>query len=444
MKIVKPPNSIRPGKLTDRQQAWRGLSTRFHFGIFGLSSLLIVSVVFAALQANALDWTNVYGLVGEPIISLKSNPRLDAPLFNSFYTKQRDYTEQEFAALSNAEIFLSKGGKYTTAARDLYWGDRVRSANSSARILSYEVVYGRSPEWLDYPDVNRHEDWFLHDTGGKRINNGSYSIFDLRKQQVLDYLIEFNTSLVRQYNFDGIFIDNLNCASRNYAYLDCSTFDTIAKNMLTNLRSKNPKKLIFYNGVMVGYGLANDNLGYANLVDGVFIERFGERDCTHEQPAHVLHQYLDRLIELDRMDKLVIASANNYCDDKVPLSDAAMSYYQTTLAVFLLGKGKQSYFRYRVQFPNDYVASFLGRTELSDLLSGQALWDSDKQASYTEIEPGVYFREFEGARVYWNTSATTFVAKGNEPSCTILGERPSELRVPPGRGIIFLKHCAGR
>ncbi len=88
---------------------------------------------------------------------------------------------------------------------------RLKALNSSITVLYYRLAWATWSWEENWSVINAHEDWFLHDTQGRRIQNGNprdaWYLMDLSSPEYRMYIVNYIANVVRTRGFDGVFID---------------------------------------------------------------------------------------------------------------------------------------------------------------------------------------------------------------------------------------------
>lgn len=105
------------------------------------------------------------------------------------------------------------------------WTRRVRAINPRFLMLHYQLAVGTGPapfmageKWIsDFPEVSRHEDWFLHDAQGRRLHQTAWNwdVMDIRfdpsgqpKTGFPAYWVKAALQRMRAGEDDGCFADS--------------------------------------------------------------------------------------------------------------------------------------------------------------------------------------------------------------------------------------------
>jgi hypothetical protein len=87
---------------------------------------------------------------------------------------------------------------------------RIKALNPNIIILGYKDIMGISTSHPDYPVVNAHEDWFLHDIHGNRLVNRNWGWYamDVGNNGWRSYYANYVKDKLDIYLFDGVFADD--------------------------------------------------------------------------------------------------------------------------------------------------------------------------------------------------------------------------------------------
>ena len=88
---------------------------------------------------------------------------------------------------------------------------RIKTLNANIVILGYKDIMGIQPTDPDYPEVDAHDDWFLHDLNGNRLVHKSYGweALDVGKAGWREHYANYVKEIFAEYSFDGVFADDV-------------------------------------------------------------------------------------------------------------------------------------------------------------------------------------------------------------------------------------------
>jgi len=349
--------------------------------------------------------------------------------FNLF-VNYKGMASEDIDKLSDADFFWTKVGKGRNAPYPDRFLELVRKRRPNAKVLVYEITYGRAETQVDWAEVNQHEEWFLH-KGGKRIKSGNYWLMDLGNPGYIDHLVTINVQVAQKYGYDGVFLDNFFCQGLLESSIGCERFERSAERLMKGFKQQNPKFLIIYNGLRIGRH--DDNMQYLKWADGIFMERFCTRNCDRLQDPKATMAYVKRLQKLDRIGKIVLVNATYQCQGAPSAlnQEQFRHYCRYCLAAYLTGMGDHTFFRIRAYNPKDPQSGIGVREQPIPL--GRPIGEPS-------IRDGVYIRDFSNGRVFWNPAETDMDFRLNTPLFTLARNKIQQVKVEKRSGVILFNH----
>jgi hypothetical protein len=394
-----------------------------------------LSGLLKSYKNSALRWIATFlclSLVSTAVAGVTA-PSESVRRFN-FLGYYGNVTGQWLESLLDADFFFSKIGKAKGDPYPYSLLDLVRTRRPGAKVLVYEIGYGRAESQTDWAEVSQHEEWFLHE-GGNRLKQGNYWLMDLGHPGYIDHLVTFNAQVAQKYGYDGVFLDNLFCQTWLKKSIGCERFERSAERLMKGFKQQNPELFIMYNGLRVGWADANGQ--YLKWADGIFVEKFCNHDCERLQDPRTTIAYVKRLRELDRTGKTVLVNARYLCEATPPALDQpqVQRYCRYCLAAYLTSMGDHTF--YRVNLLNPKVPqSNIGIREQPVPL-GRPLGEPT-------IRDGVYIRDFAYGQVFWNPSERDVDFKLNSSLFTLAGHKIQQVKLEKRSGVILFNHNPGR
>jgi hypothetical protein len=136
---------------------------------------------------------------------------------------------QEFIATHFDMVNSPKS--YQTAAAN------VKALNSDITILGYYDVCAMSTTYPDWNQVTQHEDWFVHDINGNRVQPSGYptNYFMNPNSDWSDYFAQQCQEFLTNYpQFDGIFADDVLTDLVNDGFVFSVPYSQIPSDVLSN------------------------------------------------------------------------------------------------------------------------------------------------------------------------------------------------------------------
>lgn len=255
---------------------------------------------------------------------------------------------------------------------------KLKALNTNLIVVFYKNIIGMSPEMEDWDIVNAHEDWFLHDLNGNRLQvKGEYGWFlmDMTNEGWREHFASFLQTKLSS-GFDGVFFDDC------WTHLFKDAW-TVPEEDVPNLNTGTPytqwqtamRDFISYVKTIVGNKLLIYNGGCPclDIADGKMLEGF----CLGTNPL----DHVNQLASDSATQKIVMASPYGGVKD-------THENFMFCYACYLLGiKGNKTYFSWI-----NYYATNQGYYAEMDVETGRAIG-----AYY--VEDGLYQRIFEHVKV---------------------------------------------
>jgi len=113
----------------------------------------------------------------------------------------------------------------------------IKTLNSNIKILGYYDAIFEDNTWSDWQYVNNHEDWFVHDINGNRIERVTYPGQYLMNPNSgwSDYCAQQNQQFLQNHpQYDGIFVDDASSDLIDDDYTFKVPFSQFENGVLTN------------------------------------------------------------------------------------------------------------------------------------------------------------------------------------------------------------------
>ena len=294
-----------------------------------------------------------------------------------------------------SQDFITHMAKFDLIDTDFKIGpdvEKIKAINPSIIILQYNDVMARSPDSEDWAEVDQHEEWFLHDVSGSRLQNEYWGFYcmDISSQGWRQHYADYVKEKIDLYGFDGVFADDVwthlfkdawtvpseNVPDWNYMVNDYTYWQTQMRGLLTYVKSRIGDRLLIYNGP--------SNI-YLDVSDGKMGENFAFYDKEWRMPIDDIND----LAEISATDKYYLASPHTIPED-------TEKNFLYAFCCSLLGvNGPNAYF----SWINIYAES-QGHYPQMDLDFGNPI------GPYYPVEEALYGRDFDHAKVFVNLSET--------------------------------------
>ena len=300
----------------------------------------------------------------------------------------------------------------------------------------------------DWPEINKKEDWFLHDENGERIlvyiHNGArerYAI-DCTNPELQRYMGEAAKEIVDN-GYDGVFLDNFGLEllfRRTDKYtgfpadMTNMRWQDGGKNLIVAIKQalgeENP---VIFNGLHGGYSTKRSSFqtegispfaaamqAVENCDGGMWEGYFGWSGLSLDES--VLQRTVDTLAVFNRLNKVTVALATGDSEH-----DAEVLF-----CLYLLSMdGDNAYFSYVPDYKRIKWYSIFDT-------------DIDKPASDYELHDGIATRRFGKGLVAVNTREQEAVVALPKTYRNRLGDEVKELTLPPKSGEILFEVTAAK
>jgi len=163
----------------------------------------------------------------------------------------------------------------------------IKEIHPTIKLIVYNSIISSHPNYSDWGEVETHEDWFLHDINGERLQVGSWYAMDIANRQWRTHLIQRCLSWIQNHDVDGIFTDNTWTFWRNKWSIFTVSDDLVADlpnwhndmiTFLSEFKTALGTKLLIPNTV--------DPQNYIGVCDGQFFELVFVRPL-HDIPMEI-------------------------------------------------------------------------------------------------------------------------------------------------------------
>jgi len=320
----------------------------------------------------------------------------------------RTWTDAELSFLANHFTLFDFGFEFDTQALK-----NLKAKNPNMKIIGYKDISGMNTYMDDWTEVNSHEDWFIHDINGNRVQQKDYGWYLMDpasgwKQHYVSYL---NAKFAATPEWDGVFIDD--CApelppwpnwnvpnsyikSADYARWHADTLGML-QYLKTNLMSG---KIAIANTYSTGL------TDYINAIDGVMYEGFAHASWSDfntfgASAGGGMPEVLNTIAQATATGKIVWCDSGTAIPSNPTAADLAQvaKIVKYSYAAFLLAmNGPKAYFNFNDWYSND------GSKGYYSIMDTQLGTPSNSYYS----NQNVYMRNFTGGKVLLNPSNSTY------------------------------------
>ena len=297
--------------------------------------------------------------------------------------------------------------------------EKIKAINPGIIILGYNDVMGRSPNSEDWSEVDQHEDWFVHDVDGNRLQNKHWGWYcmDVGNQGWREHYANYVREKIDLYGFDGVFADDVWSHLFKDAWTvplekvpDYPDWHHKMIEFLRHVKSRVGSKLLIVN--------TPNNSDYVDVADGKMEEHFAFKSFSSQTPI----DNIDALFQISGRDKYYLASPHNMPED----TEKNMLY---ALCCFLLGvNGPNAYFSWR----NVWSEPSHGYRPEFDVSLGSP-------ANEYYLIGSVYARDFEKGKVLVNPTRSSYTFSLEENYKTLGGQVVSNVTLAANTAIILLR-----
>jgi hypothetical protein len=277
----------------------------------------------------------------------------------------------------------------------------VKAKNSAVMTLAYRELHTMYTGYDDWATVNAHEDWFLHTSGGQRIQNLDYYwyLMDAGSAGWREHFVSHaNTTYLNTAAYDGLFADDVHDELPNWWNLsgelqeaDIASWHSDVSGMLAYVQANLLEgKLFFINSDQLG------EYDYVQYVDGVYIEDYCHpewlTDSQHNEEWFVVQKLVDFNYITNTLEKYCVSATGTLTR---PVTDYILKY---NLAAHLLGiNNGKGYFAFNT-FINDPAQGYYAIADVDIGTVSGAYYSSQN----------VYWRDFADGLVLWNPSSSNY------------------------------------
>lgn len=179
------------------------ISTGFMLGAI-IISLISTNLTFASNQQSLSITSN--GTISYPSVANPIKKSLICfGVDNTFWHDGSGDWHSDNAAWASKFDMVVCGPTVTNVAT-------VKALNPNIVVLGYKDLVGMKEDMDDWAVVNQHEDWFMHDIYGNRLqtdpNLWSWWLMNISNPGYRQHLVDYCTNFLTTRNFDGVFCDD--------------------------------------------------------------------------------------------------------------------------------------------------------------------------------------------------------------------------------------------
>lgn len=282
---------------------------------------------------------------------------------NAHFGISNGLTSDEYQFLAETFDFITitagpkKGDDYTSA--ELYTAEaakEIKKRNPDATVIFYWASDKPKFQSKITNDTYPGDYYPYSESKGSSVRRGE--LFDLRRQEVLDWWSDAAGAAIHKYGCDGIYVDGATSGTKNGKYqrlVKKEYVEAFQQGNISMLKSAKLKmgedKLVLYNPLHPG-GDTHELLKYT---DGAMIDKFNRIGSRPQSPEEVLSM-IELLRDTSRSGKIITFKA--WPDFAINLrKNAGMLTEQQAIAMarkdmtfslasFLIGAEVNSYFNY--------------------------------------------------------------------------------------------------
>lgn len=282
--------------------------------------------------------------------------------------------------------------------------ESIKALNPTDKILCYRNVIAMHLFYEDWTEVDAHEDWFLHDINGNRLQDVQYGYFcmDTRNLEWRQHYANYVKSKLDTYPaLDGIFADDV--------------WDVWRKTGWTVPATDVPDIPNFHDGVLTLLQVAKNMIGthllivntpnntdYVDVCDGKFDDNFIHASWTapdYWPPWWTIDNYLARvnlLASISSRGKYYLA-LDGATLPASPTEEDLRKTHETMLfclCSYLLGvNGSNAAFGWLNIYARDGSKGYYPEMDTNV---------GNPRGAYYQVNPDVYGRDFDHAKVFVN------------------------------------------
>ena len=348
------------------------------------------------------------------------------------------FTDENAAFVaSNFDVVLTGFGAVSTIGK-------IKALNPNIIILGYRSVMSMTTYLDDWLEADAHEDWFLHDVSGNRLQiaweSGWYGM-DVGNPGWREHFANYVKNMLETYpDLDGIFADNAwDWEAEPYRYdvwnvpeeelpLDiASGWHNDMLEMITLVKETIGDKLLIINTV--------NNADYVDACDGKTFEHFVHKTTWeldyYGPPDFDPLKHVEALVEVSKRGKIFLAHSGAEIPDNPTQNDLdkANKVMLYCFAAYLLGvNGEKTTFGFNNIHSKDGSRGYYPEFDISlgSPIGGYYLIGS------------VFARDFTDGRVLVNPTTSSYTTNLEVEYKTLDGQVVSNVTLTPHSSIILL------
>jgi len=318
----------------------------------------------------------------------------------------------------------------------------LKEMNPDIIVVFYKDLIGMYSYYSDWGEVDKHRDWFLHDTGGNRIINKNFGwyLMDPSSDGWRNYYAgQVKDELDRNPQYDGVFADDCWGDFYNYFTVGDEKLPDITKEewnndingMLKVIKDQIGDKLIIVN--------SNTPFDYMQYADGRMDESFAHAPWHGPNTFHTVggwKEKIDALYQWSGNDKYLMANGGV---EEGATDEEKESLMKFCLSSYLLGvNGPKALFGFKP--PTKSGGYSWGVMDEWLHPEYERVGELGDPIGKYYSEGSIYFRDFENGKVIVNpSSGTPLPINLDQNYKTLDGKIVSKVTLDDHSGIILLK-----
>ena len=328
------------------------------------------------------------------------------------------------------------------------WPDvaQIKTLNPNVIVIAYRSVMSMHPRCDDWSEVDAHEDWFLHDVSGNRLqiawNSGWYGM-DVGNPGWQEYFANYTKSKLETYpDLDGIFADNVwDWEAEPYRY---DQWTVPREELPTDIASG------WHNDMLEMISLVKETIGNKILIINTLNNDDFVDACDGKMHEHFVHKssweldffgppgfnpldHVDALANVSRRGKIFLAHSGTIIPDNPTEADLdkAHNVMLYCLAFYLLGvNGEKTTFGFNNIHSKDGSRGYYPEFDVS----------LGSPVSEYYLVNSTYTRDFTKGKILVNPTTSPYtVHLDSEYKTLVDGQTVSNVTLDAHSGIILLK-----